>query len=169
MRICISFRSSCDLVLDDDHAFVFLGPISFYRRVSRFVVFQTKVARLCFRLVRIKMTLLMCWHMCGDEEEWPRGGVGRANRRGVPLLLISGVEELSRQSTILICGLLLYMFYWSLECTNLSQMIVCQHLGMFLLAQPSAEAKGGPSKCNFCTTHPRGRLWALVAGWRSET
>ena len=30
-------------------------PISFYRRASRFVVFQTKVAHLCFCLVRIKM------------------------------------------------------------------------------------------------------------------
>ena len=33
-------------------------PISFYRRVSRFVVFQAKMAHLCFCLVRIKMPLL---------------------------------------------------------------------------------------------------------------
>ena len=33
------------------------NPISFYRRVSRFVVFPTKVAHSCFCLVRIKMPL----------------------------------------------------------------------------------------------------------------
>ena len=50
-----SFRSRSDLVLDADHAldFVFY-PISFCRPVSRFVVFQTKVAHSCFCLVRIK-------------------------------------------------------------------------------------------------------------------
>ena len=42
MQIRISFRSRSDLVLDADHALDFLYPISFYRRVSRFVVFQTK-------------------------------------------------------------------------------------------------------------------------------
>ena len=42
----ISFRSRSDLVLDADHALDFY-LISFYRRVSRFVAFQTKVARLC--------------------------------------------------------------------------------------------------------------------------
>ena len=41
MQSCISFRSRSDLVLDADHALDFY-PISFYRRVSRFVVFQTK-------------------------------------------------------------------------------------------------------------------------------
>ena len=34
-------------------------PISFYRRASRFVVFQTKMAHLCFCLGRIKLPLLM--------------------------------------------------------------------------------------------------------------
>ena len=33
-----------------------------YMRVSRFVVFQTKVGHLCFCLVRIKMPLLICRH-----------------------------------------------------------------------------------------------------------
>ena len=39
----------------------FLGifyPISFYKRVSHFVVFQTKLAHLCFRIIRMKMPLL---------------------------------------------------------------------------------------------------------------
>ena len=34
-------------------------PISFYKRVSGFVVFQTKVAHLCFCLVRIQIPLLI--------------------------------------------------------------------------------------------------------------
>ena len=38
MQIRISFRSRSDLVLDVDHALDFY-PISFYRHVSRFVVF----------------------------------------------------------------------------------------------------------------------------------
>ena len=41
----ISFRSRSDLALDADHALDFLS-ILFYRRVSRFVVFQTNVAHL---------------------------------------------------------------------------------------------------------------------------
>ena len=36
------------------------NPISFNRRVSRCVASQTKVAHLCFCLVRIKMSLLIC-------------------------------------------------------------------------------------------------------------
>ena len=47
LQICISFRSRSDLVLDADHALDFYPP-SFYKRVSRFVVFQTNVAHLCF-------------------------------------------------------------------------------------------------------------------------
>ena len=49
----ISFwsRSGCWPCLE------FVYPISFYRRASRFVVFQTKVAHLCFCLVRIQMPL----------------------------------------------------------------------------------------------------------------
>ena len=35
-------------------------PISFCRLVSRFALFQTKMAHLCFCLVRIKMPLLIC-------------------------------------------------------------------------------------------------------------
>ena len=34
-------------------------PISFCKRVSRFVVIQTNVANLCFWIVRIKMSLLI--------------------------------------------------------------------------------------------------------------
>ena len=50
MQLRISFRSRSDLVLDADNALDFFYPISFYRRVSRFVVFQTKMAYLCFAL-----------------------------------------------------------------------------------------------------------------------
>ena len=44
-------------------------PISFYRRAPRFVVFQTKVAHLCFCLVRKKMSLLI-WR----QKKTKRGG-----------------------------------------------------------------------------------------------
>ena len=63
MQIRISFRSRSDPVLDADHALDVFYPILFYRRASRFVAFQTKVARLCFCLVRIKMPLLICIHI----------------------------------------------------------------------------------------------------------
>ena len=53
MQILISFQSRRDLVLDADHALDFC-PISFYRRASRFVAFQTKVAHLCFCLAHEK-------------------------------------------------------------------------------------------------------------------
>ena len=43
MQICISFPSRSDLVLDAD-----FYSISFYRRASRFVVFQTKAVHLCY-------------------------------------------------------------------------------------------------------------------------
>ena len=46
IHIRISFRSRSDLVLDADHALDFY-PTSFYRRTSRFIVFQTKVAPEC--------------------------------------------------------------------------------------------------------------------------
>ena len=80
--------SRSDLVLDADHALDFY-PISFYRRVSRFVVFQTKVAHLCFCHVRIKRrcshllfswpspqthrdaVALRCCHVCGVSGRWP--------------------------------------------------------------------------------------------------
>ena len=39
----ISFPSRSDLVLDADHSLVFQEPISFYRRLSRFVVFRNSV------------------------------------------------------------------------------------------------------------------------------
>ena len=47
-----------------------LDPISFYRRASRCVVFQTKVAHLCFCLVCIKMSLLI----------WAGGGVTNSKK-----------------------------------------------------------------------------------------
>ena len=53
MQIHISCRSRSDLVLDADNALDFIS-ISFCRRASRFIVFQTKVAHLCFCLVRKK-------------------------------------------------------------------------------------------------------------------
>ena len=59
MQVRISFRSHSDLVLDADHALDLLS-VSLCRRVSRFVAFQTRVAHLCFCLVRIKMPLLRC-------------------------------------------------------------------------------------------------------------
>ena len=58
MQIRISFRSRSNLALDADNALDF-SPISFYRRVSRFVAFQTKVEHLCFCLVRTKVPLLI--------------------------------------------------------------------------------------------------------------
>ena len=56
MRIRISFWSRSDLVLDADHDLDFLAYLV-YRRVSRFVAFQRKVAHLCLCLVRIKNLL----------------------------------------------------------------------------------------------------------------
>ena len=57
-KICISFRSRSDLVLDADHALDFY-LISLFRRASRFIVFSTKMAPECLCLVRLKMPLLM--------------------------------------------------------------------------------------------------------------
>ena len=68
MQIRILLRSRYDLVLDADHCLDFLGlaiPVSFYRRVSRFVEFQTKMAHFWFCLVRIKMPLLICFGLLG--------------------------------------------------------------------------------------------------------
>ena len=77
MQIRISLRSRSDLVLDADHA-LDLYPISFCRRVSHFVAFQTKVAHLCLCLVHIKMPLLM-W--CNDYVMISGGFLGYSRCR----------------------------------------------------------------------------------------
>ena len=64
-KLC-KFVARSDLVLDADHVLDLLSYLVL-QRVSRFVVFQTKVAHLCFCLVRIKMRLLTCF--------FARGGV----------------------------------------------------------------------------------------------
>ena len=68
MQIHISFRSRSDLVLDADHSLDFFYPISFCRRASRFVAFQTKVAHLCSCLVRLEMPLLILLETERTEE-----------------------------------------------------------------------------------------------------
>ena len=57
--VLISFRSRSGA----DHPLEFLAwclSVLFYRRASRFIEFQTKVAHTCFCFVRIKMPLFMC-------------------------------------------------------------------------------------------------------------
>ena len=56
-------RSFWSRVLDAEHSLDFYP----YRRASRFVAFQTKVAHLCFCLVRVKMPLLT-WKVFNDQN-----------------------------------------------------------------------------------------------------
>ena len=58
MHIRISFRSHSDLAVDADHTLGFLSYPVLQACIS-FVAFQTKVAHLCFYIVRIKMPLLI--------------------------------------------------------------------------------------------------------------
>ena len=75
-----------DLSLDADHSLDFLFYL-IYKRASRFVVFQTKVVRSCFCLVRIKMPLLICGGMVvnsfslGPAETYNRSYVLRGTLR----------------------------------------------------------------------------------------
>ena len=76
LRSC-KFLSRSDLVLISfwmlTIPWIFLEPISFYWCVSR-SVFQTKVAHLCFCLVRIKMPLLIYLKtsLCNLPHECPK-------------------------------------------------------------------------------------------------
>ena len=74
IQICISFRSRSDLVLGTlTIPWTFSELTSFYRRVSRFEVFQTEIVHSCFCLVRIKVRC-----SCGHYMSFA----------GLPLLLL---------------------------------------------------------------------------------
>ena len=105
MQIRILFRSRSDLVLISFWMLTMLWifyPISFYRRVSRFVVFQTKVAHSCFfsklkKAVAVQNSLLekfsgkfrRCWKILhrfsGSTKCYPCQGL-RTFRQGKRLL-----------------------------------------------------------------------------------
>ena len=96
----------------------FFYVISFYRRISRFVVFQTKLARLCFCRVRIKLPLLMCFcrswmtpspllwrrlkesltliHVLKENKRWPKKWLPCLDGQKCQSLVISERGQLSQ-------------------------------------------------------------------------
>ena len=109
------FVSRSDLVLDADRSLDFLEPkkpkemlvvcylaISLYRRASRFVAFQTKVAHYCFCLLRINMPFLegvLQWVLegrKGSKKVVRRGSKKELQRR---LLACSGPPRPAPKST----------------------------------------------------------------------
>ena len=113
-------------------------PMSFYRRASRFVVFQTKVEHSCFCLVRKQMPLLIYIYAI-ESKICPRLGLFWVKN-------LAKVESKIGPRRFFAC---FFPVPWPLGVPKTHKQ--CVGVRTYLLLQAvKASKKGGSTKCMFC-------------------